>query len=297
MKILIPVACYHEYNTAVYVERALIALGHDARVITQSEYYEDHPGVDLFFCVDSAGPMNFVEKHRAKSAMWFIDSRHNNNPERRKPDDDTNAKTLAAGGGWVFQAQYKDWERMVNDIGVFRSTWLPLGADPDVWKPYDTPKIYNVGFGGNIWDGVRREVLEQISKRWSLGQFTGTPEALALGYSACEVGFNISSFYGSPVDYDINMRVFEVMSCGIPLITNYLPELQDLGIYEYVLVYRNQGEILPTIERALASPDSWLEDLGDSARQLIIDCHTYKHRMEEALDILTEAGVIGANDE
>jgi hypothetical protein len=297
MKILVPVACYHEYNTAVYVESALKELGHDARVITQAEYYEDHPDVDLFFCVDSAGPLNFPEKHRARSAMWFIDSRHNNDPERRKPDDDTNAKTLADGGGWVFQSQYRDWERMVSDISVFRANWLPLGADPDVWKPYDTPLLYDVGFGGNVWDGVRREVLAEIDKHFNLAHFTGRPEVLALGYSACEIGFNISSFYGSPVDYDVNMRVFEVMSCGRPLVTNYLPELQDLGLYEYVFTYRNRGEILPTIERALATPDSELERMGQAARQLIIDAHTYRHRMGEALDILIEGGMIGAENE
>ena len=73
MNVLIPVAAYHAYNTAVYVERALKALGHAARVATQAEFYEDHPDVDLFFGVDSAGPLDFPEKHLPRTAMWFIE--------------------------------------------------------------------------------------------------------------------------------------------------------------------------------------------------------------------------------
>ena len=39
MNILVPVAAYHEYNTAIYVEKALRQLGHQADVITQAEFY------------------------------------------------------------------------------------------------------------------------------------------------------------------------------------------------------------------------------------------------------------------
>ena len=294
MNILIPVAAYHEYNTAVYVEKALRQLGHQADVITQAEFYGDYPEVDLFFCVDSAGPLDFPEKHLSKCAMWFIDSRHNNDPARRKPDDDTSAKKLAGGGGWVFQAQKQDWQRNVEQ-GVVRSSWLPLAADPEVWCPDpDIEKAYDVGFGGNIWCETRRELLDRIARKHSLGQFLGTPQALAGGYNASRVGFNVSSFYGGPVAYDINMRVFEVMACAIPLVTNHLRELRELGILPsfHCMTYENPDGAMAQIRLALQRSEDYRQEMGIRARQLIVDGHTYKHRMEEALEILTEAGMV-----
>jgi hypothetical protein len=292
-KILIPVAAYHEYNTAVYVEKAFRQLGHEARVVTQAGFYEDHPDVDLFFGVDSAGPMDFPEKHMSKTAMWFIDSRHNNNPTRRTPDDDTNARRLADGGGWVFQAQKQDWQRNIRQ-GIPASAWLPLAADPDVWKPLAMDKDYDVGFGGNIWCHERRAMLERIEHRWKLGYFVGKPADLTLGYARSKVGFNVSGWYGSPIAYDVNMRVFEVLACGIALVTNFLPELTELGILpeDTCLTYDSPDGAMSQIRVALQRGGVYRADMGQRARRLILDGHTYRHRMEEALEILKEAEMI-----
>lgn len=289
MNILVPVACYHEYNTARYVATAFQQLGHLARIITQAEFYEDHPGVNLFFGVDSAGPLDFPEKHLSKTTMWFIDSRHNCDPARRCPDDDTNAAKVAGGGGWIFQAQKQDWLRNLQ-AGTMQAAWLPLAADPEVWKPdLEVTRMLDVAFGGNVWDGTRREILDRIAKVYSLGTFIGSPENLASAYSSAKVGFNISSFYGTPVAYDINMRVFEVLSCGVPLVTNDIPELAEVGIMAdyHCLTYHNLEEVLPKIQQAMSEPH-----LGERGREYILADGTYKHRMEHALEILAEAGMI-----
>lgn len=293
MNVLIPVAAFHEYNTAVYVERAFKQLGHEARIITQSEFYEPHPDVDLFFCVDSAGPLNFIEAYSKRTVMWFIDSRHNNNPARRTPDDDTQAKLISYGGGWVFQAQKRDWQRSVAQ-GVMRSSWLPLAADPDVWRPCDGNKHYDVVFGGNIWDETRRQMLDRIASKHVFKSFVGKPADLARAYCQGLVGFNISSFYGTPIDYDINMRVFEVMACGVPLVTNALPELAELGILNehHCLTYNSLDGAMSQIRLALQRGHDYRQEMGQRARQLILDGHTYRHRIEEALEILTESGML-----
>jgi hypothetical protein len=288
VKIEIPVAAYHEYNTAIYVEKAFNAMGHEAKVITQAEYYEDRPDVDLFFCVDSAGPLRFPEKHQSRSTMWFIDSRHNNDPRRRQPDDDTNALNLAAGGGWVFQAQREDWLRNRN-LGVSRSSWLPLAADPDIWKPNGSvTKTADIGFGGNIWCEQRRELLERIKRQWRLSHFTGTPDVLAKAYARCHIGFNVSGWYGTPVAYDINMRVFEIMACGLPLVTNRLSELDELGMVSdhHLLAYDSVEGALASIKLVLERGPDYRNTMGLNARHLILQRHTYRHRIEQMLEIL-----------
>lgn len=293
MIIKVPVAAYHEYNTAIYVASALRQLGHDAEVITQATYYEELPEVDLFFGVDSAGPLFFPPMHRAKTCMWFIDSRHNCNPGLRVPDDDTNAQTLADGGGWVFQAQRRDWLRNVESATV-RSSWLPLAADPDVWEPKGTERTIDVGFGGNVWCETRGKTLEAIKARHTLGQWTGTPEQLAQGYGRSKVGFNISTRYDGPVAYDINMRVFEVMACGLPLVTNELPEMRILGFaYDWhYMGFENIPTGLHKIGEVLRWPEQKRLEMGARARKLIVDAHTYKHRMINALEVLAEVGII-----
>lgn len=287
MKILIPVAAYHEYNTAVYVQSAFERLGHEARVITQAEFYEDHPEVHLFFGVDSAGPLDFPEKHTKKTAMWFIDSRHNNNPERRTPDDDTNAKRLADLGGWVFQSQKRDWERCREDLSIHRCSWLPLAADPTVWRPVEVEQDVIVGFGGNVWDETRASMLQEISRYFGLSHITGTPEELVQNYGRSVVGFNVSSFFGTDVAYDINMRVFEVMACGIPLVTNRIQEMVELGMIDghNCTLFDNLEGALNRIE-ALMDNKELCSAMGERGRHLIEYGHTYEHRMAEVLEVL-----------
>lgn len=294
MRIAIPVAAYHEYNTAVYVARAFNQLGHNARVITQGEFYEDLPEIELFFGVDSAGPLDFPEKHLNKTAMWFIDSRHNCDPQRRQPDDDTNAVKIQSGGGWVFQAQKRDWQRNV-EMGAYRSCWLPLAADPDVWTPLSgVDRIFEIGFGGNVWDGVRGQMLRRLSDEFVLLHATGKPELLNHAYAQSKVGFNVSSFYGTPVCYDINMRVFEVMSCGLPLVTNDLPAMLELGMFDghNCLTFKSMEEAPSVVRDCLHRTQSWRDAIGSRARGLILDGHTYQHRMAETIEILAEAGVV-----
>lgn len=283
MRIQIPVAAYVNYNPATYLEKALRELEHDA-FITQGQVPEDNSSVDLFLCVDSGGPLIVHDSWAHKCAFWFIDSRRNCNPEVRTPDDDAQAEKIFKAGGWVFQAQYQDTLRL-RDKGI-DSHWLPLAADPDVWsdQPKET-KVYDVAFVGNCFDPVRLEILGKLEKEFNF-HWPGIEGAImeegAKVYRQSRVGFNISSFYGQGVDYDINMRVFEIMSCGIPVVTNYVPSLGRLsGVYDFpgVVCYHSLDHVVPAIELALSLPVV-------TTREFILDGHTYKHRAQKILDVV-----------
>ena len=283
MKIQIPVAAYVNYNPATYIEKALKELGHDA-FITQGQVPEDNPDVDLFFCVDSGGPLVVRDSWASKCAFWFIDSRRNCDPSTRDPDDDTQARKIFNAGGWVFQAQYEDTVRLAEKCIL--SYWLPLAADPDVWS--DTPaeeKIYDVAFVGNCFDPVRHQVLGILADNFNF-HWPGIEKAImeegAKVYRQSKVGFNISSFYGQEWDYDINMRVPEIMSCNIPLVTNYVPGLDHLGITQQqgVFAYHDLDSIIRTVQYAQQ------RSYASYNRRFILDNHTYKHRMQEALGII-----------
>lgn len=288
MRIQIPVAAYVEYNPATYVEKALRGLGHDAFITQGQVSEEDDPSIDLYFCVDSGGPLVVQDAWASKCAFWFIDSRRNCDPNTRQPDDDSQAKKIFKAGGWVFQAQYEDTLRL-KDKGI-QSYWLPLAADPDVWSDQpEEEKIYDVAFVGNCFDPVRLRVLEKLGENFNFcwpGIEGAIMEDGARIYRRSRVGFNISSFYGQVWDYDINMRFFEILSCGIPIVTNYVLGLDWLGTVQIpgIYTYRGLDEVLFKVQDAIKQQKNICEIVN--SRWWILNAHTYKHRMKTVLGII-----------
>lgn len=290
MRILLPVAAPISYNPAFYLEKAFGRLGHTAKVITQSELYECSPAdADLFVGVDSGGPLNIPTDIRHRTCMWFIDSRRNCNPELRTPDDDTVAIDLLNGGGTVFQAQMPDVSRLLRKAPPnthVRIGYLPLAADPNVWSPHHVEKRWPAVFVGNCYDATRLGTLNKLSEDGWL-YWPGIEGALmeegAAAYSEGISGLNIPSFWGEPTCYDVNMRVFEILACGIPLITNNLSELPMLGITRKVALTYTQLDEIPSLIRLVIQEDL-RGRMGEAARELILQQHTYKHRANSILD-------------
>lgn len=309
MNILIPIAAPLHYTTGVYLERAFTSLGHEADIVDQSQLNAlGKDDADIFVCVDSGGPLNIPEAIMPKASMWYIDSRRNSDPAIRTPDDDTTAQKLLEHGGTVFQSQRRDVERLQGKLpSEFHSKiiWLPLAADPDVWsnEPISgQPKEYYLVAVSNCYDPERLGIYNTLSEEGLL-HWPGTEGAVmeegAAMYRNAMAGLNVPSWFGTPECYDINMRVFEIMSCGCPLITNHLPELSVLGIEEGVHVFtyptitqkRRDGatvsfvveEVKKIIERFRQQP-GLSGSMGVVARDLILKRHTYVHRAEVILE-------------
>ncbi len=106
------------------------------------------------------------------------------------------------------------------------------------------------------------------------------------------LGFNVNSFFGSPVSYDVNMRVFETLSCGLPIVTNYVKSLTRIFPENapYILTYNSLESIVPTISSALGN-ENFLTN-GNEARAFILENATYEIRMEQALIELAEQGIV-----
>jgi hypothetical protein len=317
MKIAIGVAAPIQYSTCVYVEKALRDIGHDAFIADQTELYKlDVSDADLFLCVDSGGPLNIPDSVKHKACMWYIDSRRNSSTEFRIPDDDTTAVALLDGGGVVFQAQLRDVTRLKEKVTDAshreRIVWVPLAADPDVWsnEPVASSFKWNCSFVGNCFDLERLGILNVLAEEGTL-YWPGIEKAImqdgASVYRNSLSGLNIPSWFGTFECYDINMRVWEILSCGVPLITNKLPELDTLGMYNdvHILTYQTlthksvDGETVePTVKAIRACINKLLlnpgltEFMGEAARKFIVDGNTYTHRVRNMLRFCDEFGVI-----
>lgn len=292
MKIILPCAAPISYNPCWYMEKAFNNLGHVAKVIDQAELYKcDADSADLFFAIDSGGPLNIPEKLLHKTNFWMIDSRRNHRSDIRNPNDDEVAARILEHGGMIYQAQLQDVRRLESKIDPSLHShivWLPNAADPDVWN--NTPleeKKYQCAFVGNCYDPERLGILNNLTERQLL-YWPGIEKAImedgAKVYRQAYCGLNIPSWYNTPDCYDINMRVMEVLSCGIPLITNALSELRLLDIQEnyHCYTYKQPNDIIGLIH--LLNDDKVLgQEMGNKARELILAEHTYTHR---ALTIL-----------
>lgn len=299
MKVAIPVAQYHQGNTSDYVKRALESLGHSAEIISpqvfSEAFYRDE--YDLFFGVDSGEPFPFTAKlldhpNISKLAFWFIDYRHNKNRANRNPNDESNAKLLSEKGATIFQAQFEDYQEC-KAIGIERVYWLPMAADLEIWSnlPLVKEKRYDVGFVGNVWDRGRAEALQLILNSGLRFGFLGHGkiwmERAAALLRESLLGFNISSFYGEPVAFDVNMRFFETLSCGLPIVTNEVPSLYRLfdELPRFIKVYRSKSEIIPILKSALSDAD--FISSGEDARKWVTENGTYQSRMHEVLKIMS----------
>jgi glycosyltransferase involved in cell wall biosynthesis len=165
------------------------------------------------------------------------------------------------------------------------ATWLPVACDPDVHTPTRTgPPEYDVAFVGNTYGDSpmyarRREVLDLLAGRYKCNFQSGVYfEDMANVYASARVAFNVST------NGDLNMRVFEAMCSGRPLVTD---GVEGLGwLYEGgevgPLAYANEADMLATIDSLLAEPISAAE-CGRFARLNAIARHTYLHRAQQML--------------
>lgn len=296
LKIRLPVAAPVNYNPAYYLRDAFVRMGHDAQVLTQGELYDHRPeDADLWLGIDSGGPLNIPDEFLSKSCMWYIDSRRNSDPAIRQPDDDMSAERIIRGGGIVFQAQVQDVHRLSGKLKEYlkkrtmlRVVYLPLAADPDVWSDEPEEEIsWVTSFVGNCFDPERLGILEALQKR-NLLYWPGIEKAImqdgATVYRKSLGGLNIPSWWKTPECYDVNMRVFEILSCGIPLITNRLDALNSLGIIEgkHAFLYNSFDDIIHLINM-LRQDTQRAKEMGEANRQLILNNHTYDHRAESIL--------------
>lgn len=295
MRIAIPVAQYHSGNPAEYMRNAFDALGHDAVVLSIEEFANELKldNFDFYFCVDSSQGIDFSNllasfAEKKAIAMWYIDYRHNKNRRERNPEDAVAAKALLDAGGFLYQAQNEDCIECRKN-GLLEVEYLPLAADPKVWNAAPAePKLYDLGFVGHIWDAQRGRVLEYLSKSKDFSfAFQGHGrlwhgEAAAL-LRRCKVGFNINSFFGSAYCFDVNMRFYETLCCGIPLLTNFVPAIEQMGLAEsdFVRTYRGGEDLRRCVIDCLS--DTKFLNAGMLGRQWVCDNATYMHRAKQVL--------------
>jgi hypothetical protein len=186
---------------------------------------------------------------------------------------------------FIAQKDYVDTYRKV--LGHDQVYWLPLAASSDVHKQVDLPRIYDVGFVGNIAiahrNTPRSRQLKLIAENFRTNDFSRfyPPKEVGEVYSQSRIVFNTS------IAGDLTMRIFEGTLCGALVLTdsekNGLNELFHVG--KEIVTYNNVEDLLEKIHYYL-SHDNEREQIAIAGQKRALQEHTYHHRVNKIMDYL-----------
>lgn len=214
---------------------------------------------------------------------------------------------------YFFTIQKDAFPAALARIGVNKTMYLPMAADPQVHRPVNlTPEeiaefgsdVSHIGAGyynrqavfsglsdldfklwGNGWEDTTsiRKVLQREGERISV-------EESVKVFSASKININLhSSQFHRGVNPDgdfINPRTFEIAACGGFQLTDQrslLPELFETG--REITTFRHESELRDLIEHYLQHPEERRAIAANARRRALME-HTYEMRMAEALNYI-----------
>lgn len=231
-------------------------------------------GYGLYLRIDHGDYKYDIPDSLRPSAFYVVDT-HLEKPYER-------IKRQVLRYDYVFCAQKNGADRLNRETGV-SAVWVPIGCDPEKHRDLGLEKRFDVAFvGTEAKKNLRGELLKALARRYP-NSFIGRTESALLSniYSSAKIGFNYS------INEDINMRMFEVLSCGALLVTNLIrgngfDEIFSHGVN--VAVYRNACELFKVVDRYLAREDE-REKIAKQGHALAVSSHTYADRLKKILEI------------
>ncbi len=173
-----------------------------------------------------------------------------------------------------------------------RFHWLPLAADPLIYRKLDLSKKYDITFVGSIHEQLRPKrtwLLKTLQNHFKLNVFDGDgkrslpPKKVVRLFNQSKVVLNENLFPG------LNLRTFEALACGVCLLTessdaswqSFFKDWEHLVTYDPVsLVHRAEK---------LLKDEELREGIAEKGRALVLEKHTIDRRAEELLKIVAES--------
>ncbi len=256
-------------TTGIYCLRALRQLTHVSHYMPWELGLVPREVFNLFLYIDDGLDYPLPDQFRP-SAIWAIDTHLN--PQR--------LIRRAGTVDFVFAAQ-RDGVELLCEAGIQCVGWLPLACDPEVHAKLEVPKTFDVSFVGHLSTPDRVSLARIVRDRFP-NSFIGQRFFMEMAetYSASRVVLNQS------VRNDINMRVFEALSCGSLLISNDLAnngqgQLLTEGVH--YIAYRDLNELVSKIQYYLSHPAEG-EAIAVKGRIEALSRHTYWHRMNSIME-------------
>jgi hypothetical protein len=259
---------YSPYTTANYLVAAFRRMGHTVQEVGPGHRVGMPPmRPDAFVWVEAGGgePRWLLLPKCVPSAAWFLDSH--------------------SQGGW-----HREWAALFDHVFTAQPTagfgrYLPVACDPETHTPdAGIEPTHDVVFVGHLYEGSplydrRRKVLADLGRRYDLRVYEGVyGHDMANAHATGRVVFNISAMG------DLNMRVFEGMCSGRPLVTDTVEGLAPLfGDGKLLWGYGDQGGLFAAVDYLLEEPRV-ARKMGEAGRAAVLAAHTYDHRARAMLE-------------
>jgi len=280
---------YSSWTTAAYLENALLRYAEVVYVGTDKVEDKPQPKTydilsllsgaregDVFLYIDGPGfyfPKN-IEKSPVLTACYLIDV-HVGLSLRIE---------MAKFFDIVFIAQ-KDYLEDFRRKGIRNVFWIPFACEPQIYKPEEAEQIYDIGFVGHVKPDMakRKKLLSLLSSRYRMNDYCKFyyPQEATSIYNSSKIVFNCSA------NKDLNMRVFEALSCGRLLMTDAIGNgLNDIfKDREHLILYRDEKELLNLAEYYLSNKEE-RERIARCGKEAVHSLHTYDHRIRKVLEII-----------
>jgi len=185
---------------------------------------------------------------------------------------------------FVAQREFVDHFRRAGCAQVF---WLPMACDPAVHHPMPVSPRHDISFVGTASlpaHLVRYRMLQALSKHFSVL----TREALYGKAYCAAMALGRMTFNCAGVR-DVNMRIFEALAAGCPLLTNRGPEVNGLlDLFKdgkHLVVYDDEDDLIEKARTYLADDDARIA-LAKAGRREVLARHTYRHRVQAILKVV-----------
>lgn len=275
------------FREALSMQRALITLGHSARVWGFNHPFSDEPfddvasSFDVVFLMeqyDQTGWVPDLSKFKGPKVFWTVDS-HCNLQEH--------VNQVQRHGITHLLSSTKRFLDYYNAPGL-KKYWFPNCYDDTLIYPMpDVDKVYPVGFCGNL--NNRGPWLDSLDlyfddyhpeyKRVKRDIFViGRDMVRAL--NSYQIGFNRN------IAEDLNYRTFETLGCKTFLLTNFTPGLDELFDIGRELVTFGSGEELTIKARYYLEHPGEREAIAEAGFKRVKRDHTFLKRASQLVELL-----------
>ncbi len=277
MKIALIFNKENEATTGCYFEREFKKTPFDISHFWTKDFEQIKPAYNLYIRIDH-GDYKYDIPHNLHPAVFYAIDTHLKKPYKK-------IREQARHYDLVFCA-HKDGADKLKKDGIASAIWLPVACDPAIHKKLTLEKRFDLGFVGTEGKRSKRKALLDIIKKKYPDSFIGRTEYTKMCeiYSASKIGFNYS------INNDINMRMFEVTSCGTMLLTNYIRGNGFSEIFEdkkHLVVYKTKKDFLELTEYYLKD-DAERERIALAGYEHAVNNHTYLHRLNFMLSVIKE---------
>jgi spore maturation protein CgeB len=193
------------------------------------------------------------------------------------------------------------WTSAEDALEKYRSVgakaiYLPAGANPDIFRPYDLPRDIDVSFIGQRYgwrpvmvDELRRRGIhiKTFGKGWERGEIP--QEDLIRLYSRSKITLGFAGVADSKDVFCLKGRDFEAPMSGAFYLTQYHPEIEHwFEIGKEIVCFRDIDDLVKKIRHYLAHPEQ-AEEIRRRGRRKCLKTHTWVGRFNR---IFGELGIL-----